>query len=72
MERETQDQERARVWREREALRKEFIGLPDTIQGAQRGEQISVLMRKLWFRYKELGGILHGPDPYEDDSEDED
>ena len=26
-------------------------------------------MNWLWRRYKELGGILHGPDPYGDETE---
>jgi hypothetical protein len=49
---------------QRGGLRKELIGLPDTIQDAQRGEEISLRMHRLWVRYKELGGILYGSDPH--------
>ena len=69
MEPETPDQEMARIWGEREALRRELIGLPDTIQGYIRGDEISARMAKLRARYKELGGVLYGDDPEEGDSE---
>jgi hypothetical protein len=65
MDDEKPEEERARVWREREALRKELNqGLPDTINGYLRTQEILDGLRHLKARYKELGGIL-----YEDDDE---